>query len=73
MLSNIVQNVYIDPEWLATEYLRRCKKGVCEKENTVDALKCYNLEWIITATQFNLDTPDEVGMDQYIEGDDIGN
>eukprot|EP00956_Cyclotella_meneghiniana_P036161 scaffold122439_cov73-Cyclotella_meneghiniana.AAC.1 len=61
LLLNIVQNMYIDPEWVASEYLKRCKKGAWKKENTVDALKCFNLERILTASQFNLETLDEVG------------
>ena len=72
MLSNIVQNMYIDPEWVASEYLKRCKKGAWKKENTVDALKCFNLERILTASQFNLETPDEVGMEKYMEGFQLG-
>ena len=73
MLSNIVQNVYIDPERVASEYLKKCKKGVWKKK-TVDALKCYNLECILTASQFqfNLQTPDEVGMEKYMEGIQLG-
>ena len=27
MLATIIQNVYIDKEWVAEEYLRRCKSG----------------------------------------------
>ena len=65
LLLNIVQNMYIDPEWVASEYLKRCKKGAWKKENTVDALKCFNLERILTASQFNLETPDEVGMEKH--------
>ena len=34
LLSNIVQHMYIDPEWVASEYLKRCKKGAWKKENT---------------------------------------
>ena len=73
MLSNVVQHVNIGSEWVATEYLRRCKKGAWKKENTVDTLKCYNLEHIIIAAQFNLGTPDEVAMDQYMNDIDNGN
>ena len=73
MLSNIVQSVFIDPEWVATEYLRRCKAGAWKKENTVEALKCYNLEQILTASQYNLDTPDELRISQYIGSLDMGN
>ena len=72
LLLNIVQNMYIDPEWVASEYLKRCKKGAWKKENTVDALKCFNLERILTASQFNLETPDEVGMEKYMEGFQLG-
>eukprot|EP00956_Cyclotella_meneghiniana_P036360 scaffold124580_cov36-Cyclotella_meneghiniana.AAC.1 len=50
-LPNIVQNMYIDPEWVASEYLKRCKKGAWKKENT--------LERILTASQFNLETPED--------------
>ena len=28
MLSSILRLVYVDPEWIAQEYLRRCKTGV---------------------------------------------
>ena len=66
LLSIIVQNMYIDPEWVASEYLKRCKKGAWKKENTVDALKCFYLERILTASQFNLETPDKVGMEKSI-------
>ena len=72
LLLNIVQNMYIDPEWVASEYLKRCKKGAWKKENTVDALKCFNLERILPASQFNLETPDEVGMEKYMEGFQLG-
>eukprot|EP00956_Cyclotella_meneghiniana_P020554 scaffold36427_cov64-Cyclotella_meneghiniana.AAC.2 len=41
-----------------------CKKGAWKKENTVNALKCFNLERILTASQFNLETPEEVGMEK---------
>eukprot|EP00956_Cyclotella_meneghiniana_P035260 scaffold113042_cov68-Cyclotella_meneghiniana.AAC.1 len=57
--------MYTDPEWVASEYLKRCKKGAWKKENTVDSLKCFNLERILTASQFNLETPDEVGMEKW--------
>ena len=73
MLSNIVQSVFIDPECVTTEYLRRCKAGAWKKENTVEALKCYNLERILTASQYNLDTPDELRISQYIGSLDMGN
>ena len=51
MLSLMVHNVYIDKEWVAKEYLRRCKAGVWKKENTQEAFKCLNLEHILDAEQ----------------------
>ena len=44
-----------------------------KKENTVESLKCFNLERVLTTAQFDLDTPDRVGMDQYMEGVHMGN
>eukprot|EP00956_Cyclotella_meneghiniana_P014067 scaffold20871_cov63-Cyclotella_meneghiniana.AAC.1 len=52
--------------------LLRCKKGAWKKENTVDALKCFNLARILTASQFNLETPDKVGMEKYMEEFQLG-
>ena len=52
MLSCLLRKVYIDKEWIAQEYLRRCKAGISEKgkENDEDSLnKCWNLERIIEA------------------------
>ncbi len=44
MLASIVHTVYIDDIWVAAEYLRRCKAGTWKKENTVEAVKCWNFE-----------------------------
>ncbi|EJK63933.1 hypothetical protein THAOC_15380 [Thalassiosira oceanica] len=49
MLASLVRNVYINEEWVAQEYLRRCKAGAWKPENTAEALKCWNLEQIIEA------------------------
>jgi len=38
MLGFMVHRVYIDIEWVAREYLRRCKVGAWKKENTEEAL-----------------------------------
>ena len=35
-----------------------------------EALKCYILEHILTASQLNLDTPDDLGIDRCKEGVD---
>ena len=70
MLSNIIHNVYIDPEWVTAEYLRRCKKGAWSKADTDAALKCHNLEQMINAMKFDLETPEEVGMEEFIESNE---
>jgi hypothetical protein len=52
MLASILLNLYVDKEWVANEYLRRCKCGAWTEENTVEALRCWNLECIIDAEMF---------------------
>ena len=47
MLANMVQNFYLDPDVVAQEYLRRCNAGSWKKENTLESLKCWNLERIL--------------------------
>ena len=49
VLANIPSKVYIDKEWVAKECLRQCKAGAWKKENTVDVLKCWNLERVLDA------------------------
>ena len=49
MLLSMVQNVYIDKEQVAKEYLRWYKAGIWKKENMEEALKCWNLERILDA------------------------
>ncbi len=51
MLALIIQSVYVDNKWVAQQYIGRCKKGSWKKENTEEALKCWNLEHIIDAEQ----------------------
>jgi hypothetical protein len=62
MLSSIVQNVYVDPKWVAEEYLRRCKLNKWKKADDDDALKCFNCERIVEAKQFGLPKPAELTM-----------
>ena len=58
---------------MAKEYLRRCKFGAWKKENTVDALKCWNLERIIEAKIFGRSVPDELTMGEFINEDASSN
>jgi hypothetical protein len=47
ILANILKKVYIGKEWTTKEYLRCCKTGAWKKKNTVDTLKCWNLEFVL--------------------------
>jgi hypothetical protein len=65
MLALILPNIYVDKEWVANEYLRRCKCGAWKEENTVEALKCWNSECIIDAEMFG--KPPEMALDQLVQ------
>jgi hypothetical protein len=60
MLTSIVQNVSIDDNWVANEYLNMCKKGKWTKQGNDEALKCWNLEQIINAEEMGVETPVEM-------------
>ncbi len=57
MLASIIQSVYIDNKCVAPQYIEQFKKGSWKKENTEEALKCWNLERIIDAEQQGKDAP----------------
>ncbi len=63
MLASIIQNVYIDNNWVAHQYIERSKKGSLKKESTKEALKYWNLECIIDAEQQGRDIPDELRLE----------
>jgi len=70
MLASIVHTVYIDDALVAAEYLRRCKAGSWKKENTLDAVKCWNLERILHAEQHGESMPEEeVTMNDLVNED----
>lgn len=71
MMASILQKVYIDKEWVAKEYLQRCKKGAWKKENTEEALKCWNLERIIDADLMGDSQPLELTIDQLINEGEV--
>ena len=62
MLSSIVQNMYVDEQWVAQEYLRCCKRNKWEKASDNDALKCFNCERILEAEWLGLPKPAELTM-----------
>jgi hypothetical protein len=45
----IVNSLYIDPDFIAAEYLRRCCQKKWKKSNDKEALKCWNLELTLEA------------------------
>ena len=60
MLASIMQKVYIDAEWVAKEYLRRCKQNKWKEEEDSEALRCWNLERVIDAETYPI--PDELTL-----------
>jgi hypothetical protein len=62
MLALIIQSVYVDSNWVVQKYIEQCKKGSWKKENTEEALKCWNLEHIIDAEQQGKDAPSELTL-----------
>jgi hypothetical protein len=69
MLASIMRVVYIDPEWVACEYMRRTKAGVWKAADN-EALKCFNLERILDAeTQGHLEPP-EITMEDLLRESD---
>jgi hypothetical protein len=72
MLASIMRVVYIDPEWVATEYLCQCKSSAWKKESNDEALKCWNLEQILDAERFGEQKPPQLIMNDLfsdLEGD----
>ena len=66
MLASIIQSVYIDDDWVAQQHIEHCKKRSWKKENTEEALKCWNLERIIDAEQQGKDAPSELKMEDLL-------
>ena len=58
--------MYIDKEWVAKEYLRRFKAGVWKKENTVEVLKCWNLERVLDAELQHEPAPLALTLDELV-------
>jgi hypothetical protein len=71
LLGHILQHVYVDPKFVAEEYLARCKRGAWKKENTLESLKCYNSERILEAKEMGKEEPSKVDLDVYV-GDVVG-
>jgi hypothetical protein len=70
-LASIVHIVYIANAWVVAEYLRICKAGTLKKENTVEAVKCWNLECIHDAEQHGQPMPEELTMNDLVNEDNM--
>ena len=58
----------VDDKLVAEEYLRRAKSGAWKKENTEEALKCWNLERILEAETFGQHVPADLTMQEFGQG-----
>jgi len=64
MLASILQNAYIDDDWVAHEYLRRSKIGTWKKENTIESQKSWNVESVVEAELLGKDQPQKLTLDE---------
>ena len=69
MLSCLLRKVYVDEEWVAQEYLRRCKAGTWDSQTDEDSHKCWNLERIIEAELVGSPVPDDLTMEEFADAD----
>ena len=67
LLASILRNVYIDDEWVAKEYLKRCKEGAWKEENTKDAAKCWNIERVIQAELLGEKAPEPENFESFLQ------
>ena len=69
MLLCLLQKVYVDKEWVAMEYLSRCKADGWKASEDEEALKCWNLERIIQAELMAAPEPIDLTMDEFSNAD----
>ena len=67
MLDVIMNSVYIDNEWVAHEYLLGCKSGAWKQENTVEALKWWNIARVLAAEVMGKSEPEDLTMDGFLK------
>ena len=70
LLAGIMNKVYIDKDWVAKEYLRRCKAGAWKKDLDDDAVKCWNLERILDAEMVGSPVPAPLTVDDLLGEED---
>ena len=66
LLAIILKKVYIDKEWVAKEYLRRCKEGLWDSKLTEEAVKCWNLERLIDTELVGGSKPEPLTVDDLL-------
>ncbi len=71
MLTSLVQNVFIDGNWVANEYLERCKNCQWTKKSDEEALKCWNLERIISAEEKGTKMPKPMTFEEILGEEEI--
>jgi hypothetical protein len=49
MLTMIIPSLYIDIDWVASEYMRRSKEKAWDQDQDLESVKCWNLERLIDA------------------------
>ena len=69
LLASNLPKIYVDIEWVAKEYLRRSKAGAWKKENTMAALKCWNLERILDAELQRAPAPPDLSLEELLGED----
>ena len=62
-----IMSVYVDVEWVAKEYLKRSKSWAWKKANTMEFLKCSNLECVIEAYAFDNSEPIDLTLDKFMK------
>ena len=54
MLSQMLWYLYVDPNWVAQEYLRQIKAKTWKLQQDEESLKCFNLEGIFHSEAFGV-------------------
>ena len=67
MLATMLQSLFIDPNWVAEEYLHRAKAGKWKKEHTVESFKCFNLERILDAQMYGKKELERLIQEEYVK------
>jgi len=67
LLAKNLSFIYVDNDWVAKEYIRRCRMKLWKKDDDEDILKCWNTELALEAANLGQGKPEELSMGD-IEG-----